>query len=431
MDGKVEVEWDEETVDKMVAVLRSTLDHRAMLDLERRARSGTGTEEKGRHHHHHCHDDAADEDDASDDEGHHGHDHQHHHHQHHHHHHHHTCKKGPDDGVGQLLDEVCGDDGLRDMVVLVMERTAEIFENVRRKAAQEEGAVMDEETAIGVQKEILKEALIRQILQTVNAKIRSAQSLESREGGLLATPGGYRGSDLDRLRSETIHSLMRTGFAVQDGFMGGQEYTEVYREVEMLEYASTFNQVYQQQLSGTRSDDMGWFSFADIDRIQHKHLWGVFEVLSSLPFELNKKANLYLQMSSTFQLACYHAKGTFYKRHIDGGYDAKTNNGRKITAIYYPNPQDWTESDGGALRIYGPRRNPYGRSKGGSTPPDGDGSEADDDTPAIQDILPKGDRLVLFRSRDMPHEVLLCHRKRFAVSLWLPGPPGPGDDWQT
>ena len=36
-------------------------------------------------------------------------------------------------------------------------------------------------------------------------------------------------------------------------------------------------------------------------------------------------------------------------------------------------------------------------------------------------------RLVLFRSRDMPHEVLENRHKRFAVSLYLPGPAGPGD----
>lgn len=31
-------------------------------------------------------------------------------------------------------------------------------------------------------------------------------------------------------------------------------------------------------------------------------------------------------------------------------------------------------------------------------------------------------------AKDIPHEVLVTNRKRFAVSLWLPGPAGPGDD---
>lgn len=47
---------------------------------------------------------------------------------------------------------------------------------------------------------------------------------------------------------------------------------------------------------------------------------------------------------------------------------------------------------------------------------------------ALEDVDPLGGRLVLFRSRDVPHEVLPTSRKRFAVSLWLPGPAGPGDD---
>lgn len=35
---------------------------------------------------------------------------------------------------------------------------------------------------------------------------------------------------------------------------------------------------------------------------------------------------------------------------------------------------------------------------------------------------------VSYRSRDMPHEVLATYRKRFAITLWITGPPGPGDD---
>ena len=44
-----------------------------------------------------------------------------------------------------------------------------------------------------------------------------------------------------------------------------------------------------------------------------------------------------------------------------------------------------------------------------------------------EDIAPISGRLVLFRSRDMPHEVLENRKKRFAVSYYIPGPAGPGD----
>jgi len=60
-----------------------------------------------------------------------------------------------------------------------------------------------------------------------------------------------------------------------------------------------------------------------------------------------------------------------------------------------------------------------------------DGKEAPDTTEFEKEILeevsPKGDRLVLFRSRDMAHQVIETKRKRFAITMWVMGPPGPGD----
>lgn len=40
-------------------------------------------------------------------------------------------------------------------------------------------------------------------------------------------------------------------------------------------------------------------------------------------------------------MAVYQADGAYYRKHMDGGYGASVDNGRKITALYYPNPTDW------------------------------------------------------------------------------------------
>merc|ERR1719183_1859657 len=120
----------------------------------------------------------------------------------------------------------------------------------------------------------------------------------------------------------------------------------------------------------------------------------------SIPFELNKKCSLYLQASATFQIGCFPSKG-FYKRHVDGGYE-DLNNGRKITAIFYPNTS-WSSGDGGTCRIYKRQPNPFqvakAKEKGLEDPvPNTDEWE--------EEVEPCAGRLLLFRSRDIPHEVL-------------------------
>merc|ERR1712216_109608 len=103
----------------------------------------------------------------------------------------------------------------------------------------------------------------------------------------------------------------------------------------------------------------------------------------AIPFELNKKCNLYLQASSTFQLACYPVK-SHYQKHIDGGYE-DTNNGRKVSAVFYAN-KAWSAEDGGHLRVYRRRPNPFEIAKAKS-----EGRELSDTADeAVEDIDPRG-----------------------------------------
>lgn len=74
------------------------------------------------------------------------------------------------------------------------------------------------------------------------------------------------------------------------------------------------------------------------------------------------------------QFACYRAGG-YYRRHSDAEHSSR----RRLTAIYYVNPE-WQQSDGGVLRLHHP-------------------------TGSAADIAPLLDRMVLFDSR-IEHEVL-------------------------
>lgn len=85
--------------------------------------------------------------------------------------------------------------------------------------------------------------------------------------------------------------------------------------------------------------------------------------------------------------ACY-ADGAFYRAHLDTfvGRPART-----VSFVYFLNP-GWEPEDGGYLRVHGE---------------------------APEDIAPVLDRLVLFRSREVLHEVLPVRRERYALTGWL------------
>jgi SM-20-related protein len=94
------------------------------------------------------------------------------------------------------------------------------------------------------------------------------------------------------------------------------------------------------------------------------------------------------------QVARYPGGGARYARHRDA-FRETVGPERRVTAIVYLNP-DWTESDGGLLRLHllsGPR-----------------------------DVAPLLDRLVVFLSGSVEHEVLATHAPRWAVTAWYRGP---------
>lgn len=127
----------------------------------------------------------------------------------------------------------------------------------------------------------------------------------------------------------------------------------------------------------------------------------------------NVDINLDLSLTSV-QIAKYEGDGiSGYKRHCDNGlacnHDVSSTsteeaNHRVITAVYYLTDEDWDEDDAGHLRIY-----------------DLDKS-CSNDSQKYCDILPYSDRLVLFRSDLVEHEVLpSMKRTRMAITVWLYG----------
>lgn len=164
-------------------------------------------------------------------------------------------------------------------------------------------------------------------------------------------------------------NLARDGYLVRDGFAGESAVAAALQVVTKLPLRAA--RVGHDQLDGVRGDEIAWVDDRDI------HLR--FEGLRN---ELNRGDWLGLGRFEV-QVARY-LPGALYPRHRDAFHGARS---RRLTAIWYLNRQ-WS---GGNLRLH-------------VDPP--------------VDLEPAFDRLVVFLSEDIEHEVLPAESERWAITAW-------------
>lgn len=139
--------------------------------------------------------------------------------------------------------------------------------------------------------------------------------------------------------------------------------------------------------SGIRGDSILWLDDAPAGQAgQDFQAWA-----AAFRAELNSRYFLGLKREE-FHFSHYPV-GTAYKKHID---QHRGTLHRKISLVLYLNPE-WDERDGGELAIHAR-----------------DGGAA-----GLHRVLPKRARLVVFRSDLVPHEVLPCHKTRWALTGWF------------
>jgi SM-20-related protein len=109
--------------------------------------------------------------------------------------------------------------------------------------------------------------------------------------------------------------------------------------------------------------------------------------MADLQQALNRE--LYLGLAELEWHFARYPVGSFYRRHLDQHRDQDT---RVVTIVLYLN-QDWTDADGGQLRIY-----------------------LDDENHI--DVTPHGGTLVVFLSNRFEHEVLPAQRERLSLTGW-------------
>jgi len=135
---------------------------------------------------------------------------------------------------------------------------------------------------------------------------------------------------------------------------------------------------------GVRGDFIHWIEGNTSDPAEAQFLNEMNE------WRLQFNRSLYLNSSAVeFHFALYPI-GSFYKRHLD---QFKERSNRLLTFILYFN-DDWTPDDQGELRVFHPNNE-------------------------VIDIEPKGNRLVLFLSDKLEHEVRPTQAQRKSLTGWF------------
>ena len=183
-----------------------------------------------------------------------------------------------------------------------------------------------------------------------------------------------------------ISELGERGYLIRDTFLGEPLARRVHADAQTLVVKGALvpagvGREQRTHAPQIRTDSTYWPE-ADDTCESLREAWQAFAALQQ---QLNAQAWLGLKRFE-LQLAHYGPGGR-YQRHRDAFLG---DDNRRVTAIVYLNP-DWSSADGGHLRIY--RDEPF-------------------------DLEPRLDRLVIFLSERIEHEVLPNTAGRFALTAW-------------
>ena len=172
-----------------------------------------------------------------------------------------------------------------------------------------------------------------------------------------------------------------------------------------------------------RSDHVKWLCKEEYNKIGGD-ISSIINHMNSLTAVFSDDI-IHLEPPSHLQAALFNGSGERYVKHRDNKPIGSRNieddalwlsnreqRDRFLTCVLYLTPRDWCDSDGGMLRCY-------------LSDEDEDGvEECMERGQRVVDIPPESGRLVVFRSCDLPHEVLPTLRDgRLALTAWMLLPP--------
>ncbi|KAN0036197.1 hypothetical protein ACTA71_005501 [Dictyostelium dimigraforme] len=218
---------------------------------------------------------------------------------------------------------------------------------------------------------------------------------------------------------ESLNQLENKGYLIIDNFLNdSNKINSIYEE--------SYNQFKENKLieagmnKGTdrwkdksiRGDYIQWIHRDSNSRVQDKDLSStipninyLLDRLDLIKMEFDKVVPNFNSIKTQTQLAVY-LNGGRYIKHRDSFYSSESSTiSRRITMIYYVN-KDWKKGDGGELRLYTNNTNNI--------------NQKDSKQDQYIDIEPITDRLLIFLSPFLEHEVLQCNfEPRIAITTWI------------
>lgn len=178
------------------------------------------------------------------------------------------------------------------------------------------------------------------------------------------------------------------GYAIVDNFLTGYEVDRIlaldsFAKNDGFRQAGIGKHRNHQVNEAIRGDQIQWLHYDSAPDPIRVYL----DRLHALRVFL--KQALFLSLVDVEVHQTIYPTGSYYKRHLD---QFKKDDHRRLSVICYLNP-DWSEREGGQLRIYLP--NTYA------------------------DVLPLAGRLICFRSDLLEHEVLPATRPRLSITGWM------------
>jgi len=186
-----------------------------------------------------------------------------------------------------------------------------------------------------------------------------------------------------------VDSLADNGFAIEDQFLSQKEVADILstdgfkRGIEHFRKAGIGKNHEQQINEAIRGDYIHWLDKNNSEPSVKIYL----DRLVALVQYFNR--TLFLSLKDYEVHMTIYPVGSYYKRHLD---QFKRDDHRKLSVICYLN-QNWTEDQGGQLRMYLPE--------------------------GPLDVLPTAGKLVCFRSDQIEHEVLPATRERLSITGWM------------